>query len=356
MNQHLSIFTRSFKYWELFLAWVFKYPTRCYHIKQKKKKVVSKTLPEKVVQFGRSYRKNRGKKGIICQVTSDPRDVEKVIHILHEIHAHIKNPILCDWSVAEVLAKVLAYRNLKQGMKIPIPIQEKEKNCVNIKEHQVEEVFELWNKIQAFGLQPIDQGGAPILLFRGTDFSLIRQEGRASILSDLDPKGPGWTLFKKSKKTLHEWLTKNRHPARVLGHSLGGVIAAYTLIHEAKWMSRQKHESSYAFNFPGISQKLLNQWDGLKEKPAFTGFVSRGDLISKFGSLFGQVYEVSFETPLSPIQAHEMLLFCKEKGHLHEVDLDKENRCKSRTFYSKLQKQISSTVYLFFKNQFFDPT
>ena len=352
MRDHFSLFKRSFKYWDIFLSWLFKYPTRCYTLKKGKQSILYDTLSKTLTQFGKSAQRNNDKKGIICQFTPSLKDVKQVIDLLHAIHEEIKNPMFCEWAVAEVLAKVLAYRRLKEGLEILIPTREK-KAPSKMGLYRVGQVFELWNKIQAFGLERQDANGAHILLFRGTDLSLKRKEGRASILSDFDPKGPGWTLFEKGKTIIQQWLEEKSHPTRVIGHSLGGVVAAYTLIHEAKWMSQEPYESSYAFNFPGISQSLLNQWDGLKDKPAFTGFISRGDLISKFGLLFGKVYEVSSEAPLSPIQAHERLVFSEKKGRIHEVDLAKENGSKSRNFYTKVQKHVTSTLYPVFKNRFF---
>ena len=346
MGDDFSFSAQSFKYWEIFLSWLFKYPSRCYKLKDDKGTQVYENPSESFNRFGKSYRKRYASKGIICRVTSNFKDIEQVGEILRQIYEHVDNPKLCEWAVSEVMVKVMAYRNLKQGHTIPLPIMGRD-GCMVMTTHVVDRVFDLWNKIRAFGLVRSDGAGAPILLFRGTDFSFMTEGGRASIISDLDPKGPGWTLFEKGQKPIREWLKKENRATRVMGHSLGGVVAAYTLIHEAEWMSQETYESSYAFNFPGVSEKLANQWNELDEKPTFTGFVCRGDLISKLGKLFGDVYEVSLEMPLSPVRAHEMLLFAEARGYLHEVDLEGENHSKSREFYSKLQQQTSSVIYDF---------
>ncbi len=346
MKDDFSFSSQSFKYWEIFLSWLFKYPSRCYALRKERRAQVYENPSESFLRFGQSYRERFALKGIICRVTPNFKDIDRAGEILKLIYENVENSKLCEWAVCEVLAKVMAYRNLKLGHMIPLPIMGND-GCMVMSTYVVDRVFDLWNKIRAFGLVRSDGAGAPILLFRGTDFSFMTEGGRASIISDLDPKGPGWTLFKKGQKSIREWLKKEDRSARVIGHSLGGVVAAYTLIHEGEWMSQEEYESSYAFNFPGVPIELANKWNTMEEKPAFTGFVCRGDLVSKLGTLFGSIYEISLDAPLSPVRAHEMLLFAESRGYLHEVDIEGENRSKSREFYSKLQQQTSSVIYDF---------
>ena len=340
-----SLSAQSFKYWEIFLSWLFKYDTRCYA--HKDRAVVYENSSELLSKFGKTYREKMASKGIICRVTPDFEDIEKTSEAIKMIYETVESPQICEWAICEVVAKVLAYRNLKVGHTIILPIMGKE-GGMEMATYVVDRVFDLWNKIRAFGLIRSDnENGAPILLFRGTDFSFMNEGGRASIISDLDPKGPGYSLFEKGQKPLHDWLKKRGRKGRVIGHSLGGVVAEYTLIHEPELISQKAHECSYAFNFPGVPEKMSKDWDSLKEKPNFQGFVCRGDLVSKLGHLFGDIYEVSLEAPLSPVRAHEMLLFAEPRGYLNEIDLPKENTSPSRQFYSKLQQQTSSVIYEF---------
>lgn len=346
MNQDFSLSAQSFKYWEIFLSWLFKYSSRCYALKQGEETQVYQNPSKKLNRFGRSYRQKSASKGIICKVTSSSKDIDQVEEVFREIYETIEDPTLCEWAACEVMAKVLAYRNLGQGHRLSLPIMEKGGRIV-MTSYVVDHVFDLWKKVSAFGLVSKEGVGAPILLFRGTDFSLMSEGGRFSMISDLDPKGPGWTLFEKGKRALQKWLRKQRRPSRVIGHSLGGVVATYTLIQESEWMSENPYETSYAFNFPGVSEDLAHQWNALEKKPAFTGFVCRGDVISKLGTLFGMIYEVSLKKPLSPIRAHEILLFSETYGQLNPIDLAEENGSSSRKFYSKLQKQTASIIYEF---------
>ncbi|NGX51399.1 MAG: hypothetical protein K1060chlam2_01265 [Chlamydiae bacterium] len=345
-NRELSLSAQTFKYWEIFLSWLFKYPSRCYELKQRMRSNVLENPSEEFYQFAKSYRKRSASKGIICRVTSHYKDIERVSALLHLIYSTIPNPELCELAACEVMAKVMAYRNLKEEHTIPFPIMGRD-GCMQMSLYSVDRVFDLWSKVRAFGLVCVEGDGAPLLLYRGTDFSFLTEGGRASIISDLDPKGPGRTLFEQAEKPLKEWLGRQRKKTRVIGHSLGGVILAYTLLHESEFISQERHETSFAFNFPGVRKDLVDKWDQKSEKPRFRGYICRGDVISKFGMLFGEIYEVSLKKPLSPVRAHEQLLFAEPHCTLREVDLKEENRSSSRQFYSRLQEQTSSMIYEF---------
>lgn len=350
--QNASFSAQTFRYWEVFLSWLFKYPSRCYELSRLKECRTFENPSEGLYQLGQTYRARSASKGIICRVTNKKRHLDEACHILRLVYEEIQSPELCDLATAEVLAKVVAYRELKKGDKIPIPLLGAD-HCMQMSYYVVDKVFDLWNKVRAFGLVNVgSERKAPIILFRGTDFSITSEGGRASIISDLDPKGPGRSLFEMAEKHLASWLkvtTKEKGPARLIGHSLGGVIVAYTLLHEHEYISKESHETSYAFNSPGVSQDLINKWETLasEEKPHYKGFVCRGDVVSKFGQLFGKVFEISLKKPLSPVRAHELLLFAEPLCYLHEVDLGEENHSSSRQFYSKLQQQTSSMIYEF---------
>lgn len=344
--------TNTFKYWDVFLSWLFKYPSRCYHLADEESRYPFENKSKALFQFAQSYRLNSASKGIICNFTKDLKDIDKTQDILNLAVKATPNPLHSDLLAAEILAKVLAYRDLKKGMRIKIPTLNADET-VDLALYQVDRVFDLWNKVRAFGLINEKKGcGSPILIFRGTDFSFLSEGGRASIISDLDPKGPGRALFEKARPKLNRWLEsvkKRKGKARLIGHSLGGVMLAYTLIHEKELISTKPHQISYAFNFPGVSLELSKEWERLQEskRPSFKGVICRGDVVSKFGQLFGTVYEVSYKTPLSPIFAHEQLLFSQPSGCMHLVDLTAENKCVARDFYSKLQHHGSAIIFEF---------
>ena len=101
----------------------------------------------------------------------------------------------------EFLAKVVALRSLQQGDKIPLE-----------EGYTVDRIF-FSPHFPAFGLQGKNSS---ILLFRGTDF---RWKGWASMLSDLDLRGPGCRLYQKNRGELRAWLQGRQ--AWATGFSLG---------------------------------------------------------------------------------------------------------------------------------------
>ena len=339
---------QTFKYWEIFLSWLFKYPSRCYSLSQDSEPQVIENSCDALYRLGKSYRAFAGSKGIICQVTDQPADLDLANATLKAIYHAISDPYLCDLMSAEILAKVMAYRDLREKDRIMIPIRHPSKGIIPV-DYQVDTVFDLWNKIRAFGLTSDVRFAAPsFLLFRGTDFSLRSKGGRASIISDLDPKGPGRAVFEKAEPDLQRWLKKQgKQKTRLIGHSLGGAIVLYTLIQEFPWISTAPYARSYAFNAPGISDHLIREWQKIpcSHRPFFQGIISRGDVVSKFGQLFGDTVEISLPTALSPIQAHELLLLAEPLCYMHRIAVDEENRSSSRQFYSKMQQQTSSLIY-----------
>lgn len=344
MNKSSSFSTQFFKYWEILLSHLFKYSSRCYVCAEGCSPIHFQNGCTTLAKLGQSYHNEGGKKGIICTVTPFARDVERAKGVLMELEKERSSAELRDWAVGELLSKVFAYRNLQKGWHFSLPIMEGS----SVAPYVVDQVFNLWRQVKAFGLLSTTQAQPPILLFRGTEFSITSEGGRASIISDLDPEGPGWRLFMKGRRGLEEWLQTHCRRglgARVMGHSLGGAMAAYMLIEKAELMSKRADAPSYLFNAPGVSEYLAEKWEALEEKPAFKGFVARGDLVSKVGRLFGTLYECSTLQRLSPVRAHEMLHFAEEALALHPIDIERENRSDSRRFYSQLQKQTTSAIY-----------
>ena len=87
------------------------------------------------------------------------------------------------------------------------------------------------------------------------------------------------------------------------------------------------------------------KWNNIESQPRFRGYITRGDVISKLGMLFGDIYELSLNKPLSPVRAHEQIIFSEPLCFLNKVNIEEENCCSSRQFYSEIQKQTSSLIY-----------
>lgn len=340
------------QYWDKILSWLFKYSTRCYARKSPLEIEKFKNPCTSFKYFSDHFGRFSTSKPLIGKVSSDPEDFALTQHLLRLVFDAIKSPKLCELLTAEILTKVLAYRDIQENIQVMIPIV-MEGTRIDYVSYSVDTVFDLWHKHVAFGLIPTHHSAhAPILLFRGTDFSLLSERGRASLLSDLDPDGPGRRLFYNSRSNIKQWLMQLANlgkPARVMGHSLGGVLALYTTIYEHHFLAKDPHIISYAFNPPGINEDLLEEWNDLQahEQPHMMTLIARGDIVSKFGYLLDNTYEIFGHKPLSPMIAHEQLIFAQPISYLVKIDDQKENISNSRVYYSKIQKQSTSLAYRF---------
>jgi hypothetical protein len=131
----------------------------------------------------------------------------------------------------------------------------------------------------------------------------------------------------KARPKIHEWLLKVKQRgqnARVIGVSLGGVLASYTFLFENEHLSS---EHSVAFNPPGVSEEIARMWADLPKEttPPFHVYVTQGDLVSKIGHLVGDVREMRLPYALKVIEAHVTLISAQKQYSLAQVDLPEEN-------------------------------
>jgi len=208
-------------------------------------------------------------------------------------------------ATGELLSKVLAYRNLQKGMIIRIPcIIEGKALLVN---YQVSEVLNLWHEMPAFGLLPFHKKANPILLFRGSDFSLLSKKSWASLLSDLDISGTGFSAFHLARSDIHAWLEKaflfSGNNTKVMGFSLGGILSMYTVIFEKSLIAT---EGSMAFNPPGVSKPIAERWKEVSSLLKI--YITQGDIIPKLGILVPPAFVLFTEKKMAPIEAHTQLM------------------------------------------------
>ena len=210
-------------------------------------------------------------------------------------------------------------------MKISIPAATRKK--AKLIEYEVDEVLDLWQGMPAFGLTPVGKGAPPILLFRGTDFSFTSKSSWASILSDFDLSGAGLTTFRSSQKKIHAWLEKVSPfgKAKVMGFSLGGILAIYTAIFENVLI-----DQCVAFNAPGVSKAIFSEWKDQSSSPPIRLYATQGDLVSRFGNMVGNAFELSSKVPLGPIEAHTKIMTAKSPVLLNPIDVEKENLTRFR--------------------------
>ncbi len=347
MNIKEFLFRRVVWVWENLLFRFFSYSSRCYFVERKTKFFSHEC--NYLQEFVNKHKKLSLDKRLICKITQDQADVDIALSLLNTVYKNLNDHPKIDLITIEILAKLMAYRTLKKGQMIPLLIKEKEGSFKRV-EYVVDHVFDLWNKVTAYGLRDCKKKESPILLFRGTDFSLLRDEGRATILSDLDPSGPGKSLYEHAGNTVRSWLsnvTENGKKARVIGHSLGGAFTLYAVILDHNLLTNDCNTPSVAFNFPGVSQELLNIWNQIPrdKRPSFQGFIGKGDIVSKFGLLFGDVWEFSSKESLPPNTAHERIFLAHIPCVMKKVNVPLENQSNSRKFYSRIQKNASSTFY-----------
>lgn len=234
-----------------------------------------------------------------------------------------------SFATLELLAKALAYRDLVEGETVLLPVSSG--MTTSLCSFRVDCIFNLWHGMPAIGLLPREKESFSFLLFRGTDFSLFSKRSFASLLSDLDPRGPGYFVFQRTRGILRDWLKKTYQlgsPARLVGYSLGGSLAAFTYIYENDLINRE--HPSMAFNPPGMSKKVLADGHALGQDKMnnFVLMINRWDPISKVGKLFGRAYELSCGKTFSPIIAHTLLLSGEETIFIEEIDVAKENHLR----------------------------
>jgi hypothetical protein len=311
-----------------FLNWSFGEKYKTYVLIQPvEAKKIERNLPQ-MQRFAHNYG-YYSEYPVVAKVTHREEDFELISCLLKMLYEKGGSGDYFEIAIVEVLTKVLAYHDLKIGKRVMIPIKIDEK--VNFEPFDVDHIFNIWNGMPAFGLIPEHEDVNSILIFRGTDFSLDSQRGWASLLSDLDIAGPGFSAFQRSKNEISEWLKTvydRGKPARVMGFSLGGALAAYTFIYENQIISDRGSVSMCA---PGIKEKVISEWQLLTEErqSRFVNYVNIGDITSKVGKLFGDVYALWGTKTYKPLTAHTILISSEPFFFKAKVDVKRENENRS---------------------------
>jgi hypothetical protein len=317
---------KTLKNLDQFLNWTFSEKYKTYastnSVEEKKFEVDVSVMSAFVEDYGYFSFKHP----IVGVVTTNKEDLAIVSCLLKSLYEKSENFDYLQIAVTEVITKALAYHDLKIGQSIMIPIEVGEK--VNLERFNVDRIFNIWHGMPAYGLVPEHKGVDSILIFRGTDFSLDSQRGWASLMSDLDIAGPGFSAFQHSQKEIRQWLRAVKakgKAARVLGFSLGGALAAYTFIYENQWLSDR---GSISICAPGVKDQVISEWEFIDEgrKQGFTSFINMGDIISKSGKLLGNVYVLSLDKTYKPLTAHMMLMSSQSPFFKAKVDVKQENK------------------------------
>jgi hypothetical protein len=315
------------------LALAFDPQARIFQLDQTKLKHTFRSDNQEFREFIKTYGYFSDEKPIVGRVTKDYADTCATIELLQQIGKKIRDPVQLKIAIGEGISKILAYRDLKEGQTLYLPRIDNAGRPV-FTTYKVDQVFDLWHKMPAFGLVPEEKGVSALLLFRGTDFSLVTERGWASLISDLEIRDPGYYAFVQAEPALRAWLEKmanqDQH-AHVMGFSLGGVFTLYTVLHAYDLLSTKSEDPSLAFNLPGVSREILDEWKKIpaSELPPLQLFVNRGDFISKVGKLLGDVHELSLPVLSKPIFAHTAVISLEPLYFLQALDLEKENAKRS---------------------------
>lgn len=344
-----KVFDTNLIAWESLLSKILNFRSRSYCLKESKKIKTIQNRCRAFSQFELKYGYLAKEEMLVGRFTKDPSDVNKVKELILSVFKYVKDPVICDLTIAEILTKVLAYRELEKNQEIELPVNIN--GNISLETYKIDKVFNLWNSMRAFGLISKNGKQSPILIFRGTDFNLASIDGRTSIISNFDPDGPGKSVYAHARPSIQKWLKKvcsEDVKARAMGYSLGGALASYALITDPEFFSQKISESSYLFHHPGVSEHLFEQWEKIpKEKrPSVEGFVAQGDFVSKYGKLFNHTYEMKpKDEHLAPIESHTSLFFLKHFCNLAEIDVSEENKSTSRKSYSKFHETTSNLFY-----------
>lgn len=252
-------------------------------------------------------------------------------------------PFMLLAKVGQVLTKVIASKDLSERLLFSIPIILKDGSLVQ-ENFIIDRRFDLWKGIPGYGLISLEHPKEfpPLLLFRATNVSLRDEFAVASIATNFDPHGPSWSLFHHCKQQLVSWLREHtfngKLPARICGYSQGGALAMYLATYAHNFISKHPYEPSLIFDCPGVCLESYYSFNRLQHPPNLQVFLTKGDVIPKFGLyLFGEVYEIAPNIPLTAKEAHYSLSLLQEKGAIYSVDLDEENNCTFRQMITHLR-------------------
>ncbi len=323
-----KIRVKTLKNFDHFLNWSLSDKLRTYALADPLRQHKISAAAPPLVDFAEKHGYFSNIHPLIGQVSTHPSDIEFVCCLFQELHTLAASSEFLSFATAEVVAKVLAYRDLKIGMRLSIPsLAPTSRQLVT---YEVDHIFDLWRGMPAFGLVPDTEGEASLLLFRGTDFSILSERGLASMMSDLDISGPGFRVFQRAQPEIRVWLEKVAamgKRARLLGFSLGGALAAYTFTYERERLSALP---SMAFCPPGVSEQVLEDWLTLPKESArqLLLYINAGDVIPKVGKLIGEPLLISFDQPLSPLRAHTVLVSGQESYFVNKINLQQENEAR----------------------------
>lgn len=189
----------------------------------------------------------------------------------------------------------------------------------------------------AYGLS--NNSSRPILIFKGTTYPT--DDGfLISLLADLNPyKSVGTLIMNMGSNVIQEWLEIQTQKSRIIGKSLGGILACLTTLNYYKYV-----QDVYAFSPPGFSkhdcQRLYQIIDYL---PEINIFCQEHDIIPYFDSTITSginYYQISGSD--KGLLAHANIYSIRKETYITKYMIDKPNL---RTRLTLLRGLAGTIIY-----------
>lgn len=220
---------------------------------------------------------------------------------------------------------------------ITLPIQDNGKIVET--EYEVKEIS-LWLGFCAYGFtvrnpETSPKTARPFLLFQGNNLA-------SSILSLIDPLGPGFLAFKYGEGYIKRWLDKATEKGRIkavaYGYGQGGAIG----VHYAVFL-RYFFSKTYTLDSPGVGYLTERAWKKLDkdETPIIINFNERKNPMGSLGQYkIGHNFEIQLK--------EEEVVNKDSKVHQQQdfsQDLSIMENGKAKTVYPRLQVAANCVLF-----------
>ncbi|MCH1429526.1 MAG: hypothetical protein L7U87_02080 [Chlamydiales bacterium] len=262
--------------------------------------------------------------------------------------------------IGEVISKRLAFVAFslldEDNLFIDIPVIKERGSDFVSQRFKIESIFKSEARIPCWGLVPVDgddnpledESVSPIVLWRGTAPKLSAEGGLASVLQNLDARGPAYSMFDAHREDLEAWLDRvtlgGEIKARTIGYSQGAALSTYTAVEFPEYLSNDFEKSpSYAWCAPGINENHLAVWDRLpiqlQQQPALVSTLTAKDPVSLTGENIVSARALFIESNaqyqgIDP-KAHTHMITTRQEGYrVSEVLINEENQKISRKTFA----------------------
>ncbi len=236
--------------------------------------------------------------------------------------------------VAEILSKVLVYREGLDGKRLQLPFYRE--GVLYVEEYVIEEA-PIGENLPVMLLASEAEGAPSWIVPRGTSpFVGLRSGAVESIRMDIgDPRGIDLTPVIHARERLHSIatdLSSGGSPLILAGHSLGGAYVVQMAVDLHSFGVRAR-----TFNLPLACDWTKKKHDALEEPPEIVNLLTQGDPIPLVGRhLLGVSYAVEpasyrRQFPGQPLMEH-LCMTLNQDHTLQRVDREREERRFSRIF------------------------